>query len=395
MTGARDVAGTVAAARRLLAVAGAIAGFWLLSWLVSGHAQADPLGAVVPPAGSGVVAPAAGAALEGSSQARSAVRAGSAPVAEPVSQPRSAARVGSAAPVSRPSATEPIVASVRPAVPVAGAAKPVVRPVATSARSVAAPVVALAKPVVDAVVLPAVPVAGAATPVVRPVAESARSAAEPVVALANPVVARVSRPVADVVKLAEPVARGVASTAPVIEPVVNAVAPVSRLVGSVVPVIKPVLDATAPVIEPVATGVSPGTTAPTTRPGIVPPLTEPVDAETPLANSLTREADLGRAIFAAPPKAKPAGRVPASRTRPAVTTKTPEHRTSATTAHQPGDTPGPRGPAPADAAWGSSPTVPPAFLTPGSGPRATRAFAPSHGDFLPLWRPCKPGTGPG
>ena len=57
MTGARDVGGASVAARRLLVLAGAMAGFWLVSWLTSAHADAaqgvalpglpDPIGVVV------------------------------------------------------------------------------------------------------------------------------------------------------------------------------------------------------------------------------------------------------------------------------------------------------------------------------------------------------------
>ena len=86
---------------------------------------------------------------------------------------------------------------------------------------------------------------------------------------------------------------------------------------------------------------------------------------------------------------------------PPAVAKTGSQPTHATTAssqkHAPGDAPEParRSPAPADAACGTNPTVPPGFLTPGHGPRATRTFMPPHGDFVPLWRACEPGTGPG
>jgi hypothetical protein len=386
VTRARDEGGAHIAARRLLVLAGALAGFWLVSWWLSGHAQAAPrppapvgemvagvLGGQPPngdrPGAAGVVAPVAGAVSE---TVRSA-----APVVEPISQ------------------------GVR-------AVTPVVQPVSQVVRS-AAPVVEPITRIVDTAVPIAEPVVRAIAPVAEPVSQVVRTAA--------PVVEPVSRVVRSVAPVLTPVTQVVRTAAPVLDPVLDAtrtvVLPVVDSVGGLV---EPVADVLSPVTQPVGDVLTP-VVDPVVQP-IVAPVAEAVDppAVDPAGESPVRPVRPARPAEIAPPHQETtpgvvhgAARTPAQartydRPGPSVEPVAAKPRSGHHTTvsqpvrnprHSPNRIPEPRSPAPVDAACGTAPTIPAAFLTSGHGPRATRSSVPPHEDFRPLWRACEPGTGPG
>jgi hypothetical protein len=376
---ARDKGDATTAARRVLFLAGAVAGLWLVSWWLSGHAQAatrevNPIGEVV----AGVLG---GPPPGGAGQA-------------PKDESRSAAGV-----------VAPVAGGVEPVSQVARGAAPVVEPVSRTARS-AAPVVEPVSQVVRAAAPVVEPVARSLEPVVEPVSQVVRAAA-PVV---EPVVRAVAPVAGSVVRSVEPVLEPVSQVVdPVLDPVLDTVAPVTDSVGSTV---EPITDVLAPVTEPIG-----DTLAPVVEP-IVAPGSESAGPSTPdpSTEQLLRQARQAKAVpthqatvpathhDTAPPltapdrtydRPGPATSLTAATPRQAHRTHPAREATPSQPVRHPGNAPAPRSPAPDDAACGAAPTIPPAFLTSGHGPRATHAFTPSHGDFLPLWRACEPGTGPG
>ncbi|MEU0793055.1 hypothetical protein ABZ342_23525 [Amycolatopsis sp. NPDC005961] len=164
---------------------------------------------------------------------------------------------------------------------------------------------------------------------------------------------------------------------------------------------EPVGDALAPGLQPTVPSApdtaDPATPNPAAEPAVRParqaktlPPQQETAAGAPGAARLTATARSDSRLVPAAETAGPAAAKLRHHKHPAL------HATaSPPPAHAPGNVPAPRSPAPEDAACGTAPTVPPAFLTPGHGPRATHAFTPSHGVFVPLWRACEPGTGPG
>ncbi|MFJ9787710.1 hypothetical protein ACIRSS_49615 [Amycolatopsis sp. NPDC101161] len=389
------------ATRRVLVVFAAAAGLWLVSWLLSGHAEAagrdaDPLGAVVagvlgePPSGGG------------------------GPVADPVSH--AVAPATKAVAKTAPRVLEPVARAATPVppvvAPVARAVPPVAEPISQVVRA-AAPVTAPVSHVVSTAAALVEPVSQAAAPVTAIVPRVVAPATQPVsqvVAAAAPVVEPVSRVVQAAAPVVEPVSQLVGGAAPVVRSLKPVLEPVSQVVRAVQPILAPVdrvIRAAAPVLDPVGQAVEP-----VVRPiepvsgTVVTPVGDPA-AATPATKLLLSPPALQ--VKNQPPAAKP--ELPP--TEPQTTTATPaahaqpctrtEARLAAKAqatkhiaAQTPGPSPAPRSPAvPADAACGTGPTIPPAFLTPDHGPRATRAFTRSHGHFVPLWRPCKPGTGPG
>jgi hypothetical protein len=384
------VAGVPAAARRLLVLAGAVAGLWLVSWLTSGDADAatpglpDPIGVVAGALNSAhdVVRPAAAPIVAGVAGPVSRAGRAAAPVAggvvEPVSRTtRFTAPVADSISRAAQAAVSPVTASaatvVQPVSRVVRSAVPVLEPVSGAAKAVLSPVTASAATVVQ----PLAPVTGT---VVKPVAQLLRSA--------DPLVSAVTQPLADVL---EPV------TATLVEPVLDAASPVlTDLLTPVAGVVAPVVGgAGRPIVAPGGdVGVPPHRVA-----AGVPPLSRkfvPVAA-----------AEQAKAAVAAR-----AARLTASGPECAGTTTVAAghgghrgHRGGVAVAHHARSRLGGHGPAKApahpgapvssDVASGAGSTIPPAFLTPGHTPHGFQASPRAHGDFVPLWRPCEPGTGPG
>ncbi|MEV6647696.1 hypothetical protein [Amycolatopsis sp. NPDC051371] len=421
MARARDKGGATTAARRLLLVAGAVAGFWLVSWLVSGHAQAEtrevnPLGEVV----AGVVGgpPPGGMtrALEDGAGAGVAGLVTPVPGVEPVSQAvRAVVPVSQVARAAGPAVEQDsrTVRSTAPAVePVSHAARSTsraVEPLVGSVASIVEPVsqvVRTAAPVVE----PVSQVVRAAAPVVEPVSQVVRAAVpvvEPVSQLAR-AAAPVLEPVSQVVRAAapilEPVKQVVRILAPVLDPVLSgAVLPVAGAVVNPVadvlaPVTKPVGDTLTPVVQPIVAPAGEGVETPAAdptgkRPARHAKVASPQEETTPVTHQLASQLTAPDLAYTCPATEPAAAEPRPAHSRPSG--HSTHHATKPQPAHSPGKTPAPRSPAPEDAACGAAPTIPPAFLTAGHGPRATRAFTPSHGDFVPLWRACEPGTSPG
>jgi hypothetical protein len=423
VTRASNEAGATIAARRLLVLAGAVAGFWLVSWLVSGHAQAaardvNPIGEVV----AGVLGgQSSGGALSPGPESGTRSGGGGVPagVVEPVSRAvraavpdspvvRAAAPASDAGAGSVASAVEPVSHGVR-------AAAPVVEPISRVVRS-AAPVV---EPISQAVraaapaIEPVSRVVRAAAPAIEPVprvVRAAESVVEPVVRSVGPAL----EPISQVVRAVEPVSRLVHT---VVEPVVRSVAPVlnpvTQVLRTAAPVLDPVLGAVrtvaVPVVEPVADLLTP-VTRPVVDPVVQPIVAAEAEGGAPIAPG--RRTALPALTPARQAKAAP----PHQETTPtAITTaldrtynrpspgvepvsapvRATHHTTVSQPAGAPGNAPSPQSPVPADAACGTAPTIPPAFLTTDLGPRVMRAFTRSQADFVPLWRACEPGTGPG
>lgn len=357
MTRASTKGGATTAARRLLVLAGAVAGFWLVSWWVSAHAQAathevNPIGEVV----AGVLGgqPPGGAAEAPSDGARSGVVARVAGGVQPVSRVvRSSAR-----------AVEPVSGVVHAAAPVVRAAVPIVEPVV-----------------------------GSVAPVVEPVSQAVR-AVEPVSRVVHTALEPVVRTVAPVL---EPVTQVIRSAAPVLDPVRTVVRPVGDSVGGLV---EPVADLASPVTRPVGEIVDP----------VVQPIVAPAAEGSNPAGELpvlpARQAKVVPPHQETSPNARQAAAQPTGQNRTydrpspatepfAATPRPARHPTASQPVRTPGKAPAPRSPAPPDAACGATSTIPPAFLTPDPGPRVTRAVVRSYGDFVPLWRACEPSTGPG
>lgn len=296
MTRARDEGGATTAVRRVLVVAAAVAGLWLLSWLISGRTQAatrheDPVGEVV----AGVLG---GRSSGGTTVSRDPVRGGG---VEPVSR-----TVRAAAPVVQP---------------VVGAVAPMVAPASRAVRTVAGPVVRSVAPVVE-------PVVRIAAPVLDPVLDAARTVVDPVI---QPIVAPGD-------ELAVPPA-----AEPADEPPVTLVTPVRRAMTS----------------TPAARHV----------------------AARPAARDRTYD--------------RPSATAGTVAAKPHLEHHTTSSQPARTPRNDSGNAPAPRSPAPAEAACGTTRTIPPAFLTADHGPHVVRVSAPTHGDFVPLWRACEPGIGPG
>ncbi|SFW80958.1 hypothetical protein [Amycolatopsis australiensis] len=328
MTRENDAGDLPTTARRALVVAAAAAGFWLVSWLLSGHADAasrdpEPVGVGVP--------------------ARSAVAG----------------------------AVVPRVA------PVASSSLPVAEPVGHAVRS-AAPVVQAAAPVVSDVVRGAAPLADVAGVAVRPVSGVVRGAAplvKPVAAVAGAAIA--------------PVSRVVRSVAPVIDPL-------SDVLRAAEPPIDPVLQVVPPA-EPVLGTVAPATTAA----AVAQPTPESLPATQAAELQLWRSAGLPRALTAEVGPLAPVSEASRGSARPTAVPRNPAHGTTRpalrtpVAPQPPGPAPGTPPPIPADAASGAGSSIPPAFLAADHGSRVTGALPRSNRDFVPLWRPREPGTGPG
>ncbi len=292
--------------------------------------------------------------------------------------------------------------------PVARAVGAVVTPVGETTAAVVAPVAGVAAPVARAVGAVVAPLGETTTALVAPVTGVVASA-EPLTRAVGTVVSPVSRTatavIAPVVRSALPVIEPAAkallpplakTAATLVEPIVSAL-PVSALTS----VVKPVTGATSPVVgdllDPVAGGVG--------RP-IVAPVTEAAAAgfvvrrATPLAAAVISPKPEQAQLPATPALGKIARAVVPGRTcaTPASPRahRTTAHRSSAGS-HRPGGTPAQPG-APvssSDVATSAGSGIPPAFLTAGHAPHHFRASPWAHGDFVPLWRPCEPGTGPG
>ncbi|WIX91856.1 hypothetical protein [Amycolatopsis sp. DG1A-15b] len=205
------------------------------------------------------------------------------------------------------------------------------------------------------------------------------------------------------------------AAAPLVEPVVAAVAaPVTGLVGAlsrvVKPVSRPVLGAASPVLTDLLTPVADGAGRPVVASlaaVVVPPVAgSAVRAVAPPARVVTGpppNTQLAPAV-AGPPAAAVAQARPIACPWTAATVAAGPHRGTAhhpasrLGSNRPGEPPAHPG-APAssssDVASGSGSGIPFAFLATGHAPHHLRASTWTHGDFVPLWRPSKPGTGPG
>ncbi|HET6711151.1 hypothetical protein [Amycolatopsis sp.] len=486
MTRAREVGDAFVAARRLLVLAGAVAGLWLVSWLTSGSAEAataqtrglpDVIGVVVeavtpaepretpdaarPPRRAGETegraaahgarsgaadagAPGVARAAAGAPVSRGApvvagagpraARAGS-PIVETVagvasvvagavshgaltspdsraahaksptsSPPPSAAKapaspapdraaavadppplVGAAEPVTR--AVGAVVAPVGEAAvaPVAQAVGTVLSPVGERAAAVAGSVAGEAQPVAKAagtslsplraITKPASHLVRGAVPVVRPLTSAARAVLVPVT---KPVAALV-KPVTDVV--ARPVAGLLGPLATLVEPVT------SNLLG-------PVLGATSPVVGDLLTPVEDTAGRPVVAP--VSDVFRPPHPASPVSSPVRTAAGVTDVRPLAPTAAVPKQQAPAGPHHSARAVHLKTTATAQARGHRPGGTPArPGAPVSPDVATGAGSTTPVAFLASGHAPHHFRASPWTHGVFVPLWRPCEPGTGPG
>ncbi|WP_146073701.1 hypothetical protein [Amycolatopsis sp. CA-126428] len=229
----------------------------------------------------------------------------------------------------------------------------------------------------------------------------------PVVRSAVPVVA----PVSSAAKaLLSPLAK---TAAALVEPVVAVVAaPVTGLgdaLGSVVaPVARPVLGTAAPVLTDVLTPGADG--GPVAEVAAAPEAGFAVQAVLPLARVVTgppADQQLVPTVAGGPAAADAqAHAIGPACARTTATTATAEagprrgavhHAASRLGGHRPGPAPVHPG-APvssSDVVSGGGSSFPPAFLTASHTPHHFRASPWTHGDFVPLWRPSEPGTGPG
>lgn len=374
MTGAREVGGASVAARRLLVLAGAVAGLWLVFWLTSDRADAA---AVVSGAGDAV----AGAVGSDS------------PVPHAVGRVVAAGSRGVA--TTAKAAAFPVATGSGAAAGGAPSAGPRARVVASPVTTGATVAAGTAGRAVGAAVSPA-PVAGA----VGTVGEAARTVAP----IARGVGAAVS-PISGS-ELVAPVSRVVAG---VVRPVVPVLAPVTAVAKSL---LSPVTGAAAPVLEPIVSALPSDLAKPVTSPVVneptgktVPPVGAPGAVEPPTSGSVVREVIVrGRpaAIGAPPDQARRSVLAPAKaaqRARPcAARVVVKPHRSAASHdgTHRPGNSPAhPSSPVTSSEATAAGAGIPLGFLTGGPAPHRFRASPGAHGDFVPLWRPCKPGTGPG
>jgi hypothetical protein len=212
------------------------------------------------------------------------------------------------------------------------------------------------------------------------------------------------------------VARSVGAIAEPVSQVVRAVvAPLTGITAAVVePVLRPLEPVVSAVTRPVAGIVRPVTSVvqPVTAPilGAPPPLRSthltlltsragrPVLAEVSQVTALS-VADPGSSSGPAA-TLRPESAVPPARPGHVCAGKATPHRSAVRSEalprrDAPGDTPAPVRPAPCDVASGSGSGVPAAFLAGGHSIPGFRAATWAHGDFVPLWRACEPGTGPG
>ncbi|WP_206797410.1 hypothetical protein [Amycolatopsis sp. MtRt-6] len=214
----------------------------------------------------------------------------------------------------------------------------------------------------------------AVVPVARPLTSAARAVLAPV---AKPVAALV-KPLTDVV--ARPVAGLLGPLATLVEPVTsNLLAPVLGATSPVVgDLLTPVEDTVGrPIVAPVTDVFRP--------PHPAPPVISPVRT----AAGVTDVRPLAPTTAAVPKQQAPAGSHHGAR---AVHVKA----TAQARGHRPGGTPAhPGAPVSPDVATGAGSTTPAAFLASGHAPHHFRASPWTHGVFVPLWRPCEPGTGPG
>lgn len=303
-------------------------------------------------------------------------------------------------------AAEPVAAAVvsvvGPVSQAARAAEPVAAlgtaPVVRSVEAVTKPVTPVLEPIAR-VVRSAEPITNAAAAVVGPVA----SIAGPVSETAGVVAGTVLDPVTAVVQV---VARPLTSTVgAVVKPVVRVVGPVlspvtrtvTKVLAPVTDVVQPVVNTVEPIVAPVTgTAGNGGESHPRPVPDVVePPLLQgkfvppsrkavlpaPVNVTTP-GHSRLYDAEIQR------PGQK------AHRARPA---HQPDRTSQAGRgpAKNPPAPMAPGAPAPSDLAGSGGSSIPPAFLTSDHGTRDLRPDARVSEDFVPLFRPCEPGTGPG
>ncbi|WP_410635676.1 hypothetical protein [Amycolatopsis sp. cmx-4-83] len=310
-------------------------------------------------------------------------------------------------------AAEPVAAAVvsvvGPVSQAARAAEPVAAlgtaPVVRSVEAVTKPVTPVLEPIAR-VVRSAEPITNAAAAVVGPVASIAgpvTSAVKPVGETAGAVAGTLLDPVTDVVQV---VARPVTSTVgAVVKPVVRVVGPVlspvtrtaTKVLAPVTDVVQPVVNTVEPIVAPVTGTAGNGGES---RPRPVPDVVEPPV----LQGKFT------------PPSRKAVLPVPAnvttsehSRLYDAEIQRPGQKAHRARPAHQPDRTsqagrgpaknpPAPMvpgAPVPSDLAGSGGSSIPPAFLTSHHGTRDLRPVARVSEDFVPLFRPCEPGTGPG
>ncbi|MFG1648070.1 hypothetical protein ACGFMK_47930 [Amycolatopsis sp. NPDC049252] len=225
-------------------------------------------------------------------------------------------------------------------------------------------------------------VPGLVAPVPRALALPLLQLVRPVTGLVGPVVGGVIKPVADLVV---PVVAGLT------QPVTDLVAPVARLVT---PVVTDLTKPAADLVAPVADLVQPGT-------ALSPPETEasesvradpagpdfdrvaPVTVDPPLPATGLSPPVVVR-MRAAIASSTAADCVVAPRTSAAVRPST------APLVHVPGSAP-----PPGESAGGGGSSSPSAFVGSDWPLHEPPDFVRSWGDFVTLWRPCKPGTEPG
>ncbi|MEV6447852.1 hypothetical protein [Amycolatopsis sp. NPDC051716] len=232
---------------------------------------------------------------------------------------------------------------------------------------------------------------------------TAGAVAGPVVRSAVPVI----EPVASAAKaLLSPLAK---TAAAVVEPLVAA--PLTGLVdalGSVVaPVARPVLGTASPALTDLLT---PGAGAPVAEFAAAPEAGFAVQAVLPLARVVTSPPANQQLVptvaggpAAADAQAQPVSPACARATATAATAEAGPHRGAARHpasrlgGHRPGQPPAHPGVpvSSSDVVSGGGSSFPPAFLAAGHVPHHFRASPWTHGDFVPLWRPSEPGTGPG
>jgi hypothetical protein len=240
--------------------------------------------------------------------------------------------------------------------------------------------------------------------VIAPVSATAGAVVGPVVRSAVPVI----EPVSSVAKaLLSPLTK---AAAPLVEPIVAVVAaPVTGLVdalGRVVePVARPVLGTASPVLTDLLTPGADGAGAPVAEVAAATEAGFAVRAVLPLARVVTSPPANQQVVptaaggpAAADAQARPIGS-PCARTAAAAGPHrgAARHPASRLDGHRPGQPPVHPG-APvssSDVASGGSSSFPHAFLAAGHTPHHFRASPWTHGDFVPLWRPSEPGTGPG
>lgn len=402
MTRAREGGDASVAARRLLVLAGALAGLWLVSWLTSGSAEAatgkvrdlpDAIGVVV-----GAVTPAGPREAVDAVQPPKRAAEGRAAAQVP---PWGAGEVGTrgaahAAAVTAPASYgEPGVALTEPVSRAAQATAP------AGTRPAPNPVPSPAAKRATAVTTPLSQLVGSAAPVTRAVGAVVKPVAEPVTRAVGQGLSPLTKPVSHLVRTAVPVVQPITTVlAPVTRPVADLLGPLTTVLDPVTSnLLRPVLGAPPPVVgdllTPVDDTVGRPVVAPVTdvfRPPVAPP-----EVALPKTAGTTAAADLR--LFA--PTALPQHEATAEPHRSSVAVRKPA-KTATTTAtaqargYRPGPVPvHPGAPVTPDVAGGAGPTIPAAFLAAGHLPHHFRASPWAHGVFVPLWRPCEPGTGPG